>query len=281
VPTPELNKALAKLQGRLPHIPKGETGKVEGTNKQGAKFSYTYTYADLHGVSAAILPLMSEVGLAFTARPTINGQGKFVLAYSLLHESGEELSGEYALPDPERFKQQDIGGVITYARRYCLCAVTGVAPAEDDDDAQEASKAKPKPLPRAKTAHADKEHAGLVRTITRERERPAERTQGPVPDEQNLWQDPPGLLPEEQPGHVTKAQLGTLHQLFTRLGVQDRDERLQITEKIIGRELTGPNDGRTSSNLSYTEAARVKQRLGDFSEHAELIAFMAGEAVTT
>ena len=30
---------------------------------------------------------------------------------------------------------QKVGGLITYARRYCLCAVTGIAAAGDDDNA--------------------------------------------------------------------------------------------------------------------------------------------------
>jgi hypothetical protein len=56
-----------------------------------------------------------------------------VLAYALLHESGEGRSGEYLLPDPTRARPQDIGSAITYARRYSFCAVTGLVTEEDDD----------------------------------------------------------------------------------------------------------------------------------------------------
>jgi ribosomal protein S20 len=48
-----------------------------------------------------------------------------------LHTSGEKVSGEYPLPTGG--SPQALGSAITYARRYCLCAVTGVA-ADDDDD---------------------------------------------------------------------------------------------------------------------------------------------------
>ncbi len=121
--TGELATALAKVQAELPAIAKGETADA-GT--------YTYAYADLTAVSAALLPLLGRHGLAFTAWPTLV-DGKFGLAYYLLHESGEQREGFYPLPASG--SPQQIGGVITYARRYCLCAVTGAAPGGDDNDA--------------------------------------------------------------------------------------------------------------------------------------------------
>ena len=75
---------------------------------------------------------MAAVGLSFTACPTLNASGTFVLAYSLLHVSGEERSGEYQLPSANS-KPQAIGSAITYARRYAFCSVVGVVPEEDDD----------------------------------------------------------------------------------------------------------------------------------------------------
>jgi hypothetical protein len=124
VTTGELATALAKVQAELPAIAKGETADA-GT--------YTYAYADLTAVSAVVLPLLGRHGLAFTAWPTLDKDGKFGLAYYLLHESGEQRDGFYPLPSSG--SPQQIGGVITYARRYCLCAVTGVAPGGDDTDA--------------------------------------------------------------------------------------------------------------------------------------------------
>jgi hypothetical protein len=124
-----LFEALAALQTRLPKIGKGETAKVPGKDgKQG----YTYKYADLADVSAEVLPLMGALGLSFTSRPTLI-DGQFVLAYSLMHVAGEREDGMYPLPSGG--SPQQIGSAITYARRYCLCAVTGVAPDSDDDDA--------------------------------------------------------------------------------------------------------------------------------------------------
>lgn len=130
----EINKALAELQTKLPRINKDLTAEVE--TKAGRK--YTYSYADLALISREVLPLLGKVGLSFTSRPTINDEGKFVLMYELRHVSGEMLEGEYPLSGGS---PQEIGSAITYARRYTLCAVTGVAPDDDDHDAVVAEKA--------------------------------------------------------------------------------------------------------------------------------------------
>jgi hypothetical protein len=105
-PCKTLAEALAALQARLPRVAKtadAQYGK----------------YADLTMVSDALLPVMSELGLSFTARPTLSGEARFVLLYSLLHVSGDELTGEYPLPSTGT--PQQVGSAITYARRYTLC----------------------------------------------------------------------------------------------------------------------------------------------------------------
>lgn len=138
--TENLAAALARVQAELPTVGKGETAEVEGVTKGGRPFKYKYNYADLAAVSKTILPLLGANGLSWITRPTINDGGKFVLAYELLHISGESRSGEYPLTGGT---PQEIGSAITYARRYTLCSVTGVAPEQDDDDAAAASNRQP------------------------------------------------------------------------------------------------------------------------------------------
>lgn len=128
-PQANLAAAVVALQSDLPELKKDRTATVE-TRGGG---SYTYDYADLYDVSKAILPVLGKHGLSFVAMPTYNDAGRFVLRYVLLHVSGEQLGGEYPLSDGGT--PQAIGGLITYARRYCLCAVTGLAPEGDDSDA--------------------------------------------------------------------------------------------------------------------------------------------------
>lgn len=132
--TPVLDAAIVKLQGMLPRVAKTESANI--TRKDGTP-GPKYKYADLADVSEAILSLLSDCGLAFTAKGGFEG-GVFGLVTSLVHECGERDDGFWPLPDPRQTPPQQVGSAITYYRRYSLCAATGVAPDGDDDDATSA-----------------------------------------------------------------------------------------------------------------------------------------------
>ena len=117
-----LAEALAAFQSELPPIGKANTANT-GT--------YSYSYADLADISRAVMPLLGKHGLSFTSFPTLDEGGRFVLRYTLRHASGESDSGSYPLP--ANGSAQQMGSAISYARRYALSAVTGIAPDEDDD----------------------------------------------------------------------------------------------------------------------------------------------------
>ena len=144
--TPEaaFAQALAAFQAELPQVGKGQKATVP--TKSGGQ--YQYSYADLSDVTEVAVPLLSKHGLAWTASPTLSDAG-FVLRYSLVHVSGHREGGDYPLPDPSRSSSQEIGSALTYARRYALTAVTGIAPGGDDDDGARAGNARAAdPLPR-------------------------------------------------------------------------------------------------------------------------------------
>jgi len=150
--TPNLNKALSQLQGELPKVTKTKEGKVEGESKNSGKsFSYTYKYADLADVVAEVGPLLAKFGLAFHCAPTIDpaNRNMMILAWSLLHESGEEKTGEWPL-GPVSQKPQTLGSMITYGRRYSFSAAINIV-VEDDDDGQ-----------RAQNDHGSRQSAGDV-----------------------------------------------------------------------------------------------------------------------
>jgi hypothetical protein len=233
--------SLALVQSQLPRITKDRTAEVP--TKSGG--SYSYSYADLAAVSAEILPLLGRCGLAWVTRPT-TVDGRFVLTYHLIHASGEVIEGEFPLPPPST--PQAMGSAITYARRYTLCAVTGVAADTDDDDA----------------AHATNQARGGRQTVSRpQREaerpqdrgptRPVQRRQRPPDDD-----EPPPLPGEEPPDGITPPQLGKLGVLFTAAGVKGdgaRAERLRIASEFVGRELA------TSKDLTRSEASRLIDHL--------------------
>lgn len=119
-----LVSALAAFQAELPQVAKTSTA---------AAGKFTYDYADLADVSAAVLPVLGRNGLAWSAVPTLTENG-FALLFALRHEAGDAIEGVYPLP-PATMAPQQLGAAITYARRYALCAVTGVAPGGEDSDA--------------------------------------------------------------------------------------------------------------------------------------------------
>lgn len=115
---PNLAAALAAFQADLPHVGKGSINP-----------HFKSKYADLADVVSAVLPKLAAQGLAWVTMPTML-DGSFVLAYRLVHEGGESIEGSYPLGQGNA---QQRGSEITYARRYTLAAVTGIAPDEDDD----------------------------------------------------------------------------------------------------------------------------------------------------
>jgi ERF superfamily protein len=263
-----LAEALAALQGRLPRVAKEHTAKVE--TKTGG--NYKYAYADLTDVSAAILPILGSLGLSFTSCPTIMEGGRFALSYRLIHVSGEDIGGQYPLPDPDRLGPQDLGKAITYARRYALCAVTGLAPGGDDDDAG-AAQQEHQQLPRTGTnaelraggrmdrkQKADHEHlaADTVRGGQVERSHP----RGPDPDDP--WaQDAPvdhqraaalrgGL--DDRPEVTRGSTFDQQQQIAVRLaakGITSREDKLVFCGTVIDRDIA------SSKELSYLEATLV------------------------
>ena len=137
--TPEqaFAEALAAFQLDLPTVTKDATGQV-GNQKT--------RYADLASIVEAAYPKLAEHGLSYIAAPTMD-DGAFVLRYALLHEAGHREGGAYPLPASAT--SQQIGSALTYARRYCLLAVTGLAPKDDDDDGTKGSEVQTTVLPRA------------------------------------------------------------------------------------------------------------------------------------
>jgi len=130
---PNLASALAGFHEHLPSVRKGNTAKVEGT-----RGSYSYDYADLADVSDAILPALANVGLTWLTRPDTGEDGTINLHYSLIHgASGESIAGAVAV-GRKGDRWQDLGSALTYARRYMLVSVTGVAPGGDDNDGADA-----------------------------------------------------------------------------------------------------------------------------------------------
>ncbi len=138
-PHASLAEALAAFQAEVPRMSKDETAKVTGEGKNGP-VKYTYGYAGLDQFVEIVEPVLGKHGLSVTAAPGFDERDRYVLTVTLLHESGEERSGIWPLPDPYAPKvgPQDIGSATTYGRRYIGWGLTGTFPGGIDDDGKQA-----------------------------------------------------------------------------------------------------------------------------------------------
>jgi hypothetical protein len=118
--------ALAKARGGFPEIPR---------NEQANTGIYTYSYADLADVLAAVTPSLSAHELAILGGVENDEQGNVVVTVRLAHVSGQWTESRLSIG--KWGKMQDLGGSLTYARRYLTCAVLGVQPGGEDNDGQD------------------------------------------------------------------------------------------------------------------------------------------------
>ena len=112
--------------------------------KQANNPHFRSKYADLGSVMDACLPALNEAGIALIQPTGEDEHGRFVETTLIHGESGETLSCRVPLIVGKN-DMQGYGSAVTYARRYGLMAMAGIAP--EDDDGNAAAKAAPKNEP--------------------------------------------------------------------------------------------------------------------------------------
>jgi hypothetical protein len=109
--------------------------EIENLSKE--KKGYNYKYAELSQVTELLLPLTSKNNLCVTQLPTVV-ENKVYLETYISSLDGGFLKNTLVM-EIENGKgmssAQKVGSVITYARRYSLTAIFGIAQ-EDDDGSQ-------------------------------------------------------------------------------------------------------------------------------------------------
>jgi len=134
----EESKALSKLTEALSKA----QSIIQGAIKDSENPYFKASYADLASVWEACRKPLTDNGLA-VIQITKMIEGKLYLETILSHISGESISGIYPI-NPMRQKQgegwtasedpQSLGSALTYARRYTLAAIAGIAPEDDDGE---------------------------------------------------------------------------------------------------------------------------------------------------
>lgn len=111
-------------------------GEITGALKDSANPFYKSRYADLASVWDACRASLSKNGLAVIQTASTSEAGAAVITTTLAHKSGQWIRGTLAMM-PVKSDPQGMGSALTYARRYALAAMVGVA--QVDDDANNAS----------------------------------------------------------------------------------------------------------------------------------------------
>ena len=115
----ELFAALAKAQG-----------DIEGAKKDSDNPHFKSKYADLASVWAAVRAPLAKNGLAVMQWPRTVGNGVEVETI-LAHASGQYMSDVFWVPC-SKMDAHGLGSATTYARRFSLASILGVAPEDDD-----------------------------------------------------------------------------------------------------------------------------------------------------
>jgi hypothetical protein len=153
----KLADALAKAQAEMKNVTKEREADIKSD-----RGSYKYKYATLADGIDVVRAALSKHGLAFTQQTKASGDA-LILYTRLLHPSGEWIESEWPVGSFAKLSPQQMGSALTYARRYSLFSLVGIAGQDDDDDGNAASNAArssvppppPPPPPKAKTMPFD------------------------------------------------------------------------------------------------------------------------------
>lgn len=146
----ELATALAKAQAVM-----------AGAKKDNVNPHFKNKYADLESVWDAARKPLSDNGLSVVQIPMgISERGYLQVRSVLMHVSGEYIGGTIEIP--AKLDAQGVGSAITYARRYALSALVGIAPEDDDGNDATGNKGDDK----GKTQPEKKNQATLPPAVT-------------------------------------------------------------------------------------------------------------------
>lgn len=120
----ELFEALSLAQGESMAALKDTKGQV-GTQ--------ITKYADLASCWEACRTPLAKHNLAVIQIPSAEGS-KVTVRTTLGHKSGQWMNGSLTVTSSDP-SPRGIGSAITYARRYSLCSMVGIAPEDDDGEA--------------------------------------------------------------------------------------------------------------------------------------------------
>lgn len=148
----ELAAALAKAQAQ-----------ITGALKDSSNPFFKSKYADLASCWDACRKQLTENGLSVIQTTDVLGPdfgGHVVVRTTLAHSSGQWISGVLPVKSKDDGPQAQ-GSGITYARRYALAAIVGLAQIDDDAEAAQARDKQTRPDTKLVNQYTDKINAAV------------------------------------------------------------------------------------------------------------------------
>ena len=202
-------------------------------------------YADLASVWDACREALSANGLAVIQTLDESQDGRPVIVTIMTHSSGQWINSHLTIkpvkPDP-----QALGSAITYARRYALAAIAGVAPT--DDDGNEASD--PGSKSKAKVEVSVRESRDGGSSSAHDDNRPSHGSPDSPVSVKN---------PDDEPSEKQRRMIGAV---ASGLELTD-DQRHEILDELFGisssKDLTKGRASTLIDHLKTMEAAAKSQ----------------------
>jgi len=208
-----LAAALAKAQGGFTFAAKTSEAPVFNGKDSGGGQRGKRTYADLAAVLDAVRKGLAENELAIIQTPFSRQDGGVLLRTTLAHSSGEWIASEISFPVDRMGAIQGWGSALTYARRYALAAMVGIA--QDDDDGEAAQAA--------------------------EKARQRKPAQQPAPRQQAAPTPAPAPQPKQE-GELDGDRLKALFARLRELGYEAKEDCLIKLSEVLGRTVNSRKD---------------------------------------
>lgn len=119
---------------------------AEMKNATNSKKGYGYNYAPLNEILDVARPILAKHHFSIN-QFVGNHEGMVTVTTRLMHQSGEYIESTMVLPLAKVSGANDVqqmGASITYARRYMLTSILGIAGEEDTDGNPDGDKKPPK-----------------------------------------------------------------------------------------------------------------------------------------
>lgn len=258
---PELAAAFVAAQAELATLELTKDREVLVPHKDGG--SHTYVYATMTNLFKVVTPVITKHGLAFSAMPTRGADDRFILRYMIIHKSGEILSGDV----PVKFEGgiQQMGGSLSYLRRYAFVMAFNLAPeGETDDDgnaaqaAYEAAQAPPSAQRRG-AAQSGRQRA------TRASKAAAQDVSPDLPDAPDTSAEPRGVSTPMQQKLIMQFKDLAQHTERKEIG---RDQRLAMVSSVVGHPVG------SITELTFQEGQSLINTIDDALQRSDPFAYL-------